>query len=1588
MADEFDTPSEGIKGRFIATDEGTGASTYEFFNQKTGSKVRQDLGYTPEQLIPLLKSNEKLLSPAGRALAKTMGPLLKGLRSKDERGFGSRVVAPTVRSIPAYLAGGLPDIFALLSYVPNPGELAAMGYEALTGVDPFGVNETRQKRSQETREFAKNYGTKGQQGRFSQYLRQADKWAQDNWGFKPFEDSIGTDMTPDARGWYEKMLATGLEMGTSGPLMVKGVTAPAKLLQDGAQYLFSRFSKESARELGEAATSPENVQSLVKKANQSFIDRADAAYSLLNKGGRRNIRQEFNFGFVGGAATAASLDLLQEVDPEAAGWVKASVAIGSGLFAPLAVRSTVTSLLQGPVIRKLTGAVVDPLLRPGRAAASFVQRNLGDSADSRAAVKSTANLLEEAIRGGKHVDAASGLAMTTPELARTEAAILKAEIQIKRDRLSQETDPKVQERLQKEIEANQASADNLSRTANFYEAVLESAAKDRAPGVAARFFRDESKRLVQRREAFFNYIEGTFKRAYDDLNFNGKPGGTPDELRVDLKNAKRGGVPEFESTRRTLVMEGDQRGVEPSELLWLDPQTKQRVGAIEQDLSAKMDDALAKAQAAANDRVVFLNDSVDLYLKNLNLKSVDDLPAAERGMVGDLIRGTYDDAGREWRAFVKAAYSRVDGLDVKVTENIVFPKGSRDPSNDADISGMTVEQWATQRFENFSPGEAFNMKLIPPQLAQLAGSRSLIAWMNRSRKEDATAGRISNSEEAIPNLERRRDDAIAQRDQVEARLNEQREADRILSEDNYRTLQTYTANAVRDLDDAGKRAVADFESSPDMDWETMSLEMAKGLAPKGLQRVFAEISRQKKRILELGDGLTSSKEARSLDKKMEGFAAAAQKAQNSIDDITNKALGLEDGVVVPPTGRLTAKGPDGDVIRKGTSADDVVEFTTELGDAARAEKALNGATTKHRNLLDLRTTVEQLLNPRTFPDLDLGKLKLAKEADRVRRSLGDSQGTVLDKSRGSEVKVEVENVAEAVLPLQVGAPAAAAKIRQLQEATAELPDFVTVKQGADGKRVATINEAALGGDTSLFARADSPFEMIRVGKEGTPFELRIKQDAPVSPRSLEIAEAIVLERLALRFPDGVDSKGLDTFRQKNKAAIKFLKDNGPPDAPEKRTVVGLINDADNLAIQLDAIKSLRRDKTRNQLTELVNRGELDLNGFKIDDYLEYIGQRRSRASDDNAFSEVFGADPGLATDTLFRNILNPGNSRPKQDIQEFLSIIRGDKAAERGLQASIIGQIVKRSLTRTDELIKETSDLSMQAFDPVKFRELIGNPRVQTIIREAFPDNPTILPGLEKMALTAFETSNFTQGSKILSVVDPSNAVNLSGWAFLGRISALGAANTTNLVNQLWAAAAGARVGRTLGLRVTAGRVKDLMIDAALYPAKGVELGLRVGQQSNGFWATLGQTALDVVTTPPRRPGASLSIIERGLEEVDEPGGVGPQSSVQPVEPSTRRVASALPPSRSPSSASVLSQSSPIGLQRPAFQGVDEPGGQRPTGQASQVVAARGRELFGANDTVFAAHGGYITGGAGSGVGRMEESGIMSVKRKPRQLVG
>ena len=234
--------------------------------------------------------------------------------------------------------------------------------------------------------------------------------------------------------------------------------------------------------------------------------------------------------------------------------------------------------------------------------------------------------------------------------------------------------------------------------------------------------------------------------------------------------------------------------------------------------------------------------------------------------------------------------------------------------------------------------------------------------------------------------------------------------------------------------------------------------------------------------------------------------------------------------------------------------------------------------------------------------------------------------------------------------------------------------------------------------------------------------------------------------------------------------------------------------------------------------------------------------------------------------------------------------------------------------------------------------------------------------------------------------VDPQSSLSLEAWSNLGRIAGLEAADRVGFLNSLMAAGMFGRVFKKLGKSVTGVKIKDIVVEAALYPRKAVQLADRTSNIMEGFWLTFAKGFIDTVNVPgtiARRPAATVPILKRGEEELDEDprSRVRPQASLQPTEARPRRMAVNGPPPRAPVAGSSLSKASPVGPL---------PMGQGPM---SPEMLARGQQIFGANDPIFAGHGGYINGGtgsedSGSEDSGSEDSGIMSIQCKPRQIVG
>ena len=943
------------------------------------------------------------------------------------------------------------------------------------------------------------------------------------------------------------------------------------------------------------------------------------------------------------------------------------------------------------------------------------------------------------------------------------------------------------------------------------------------------------------------------------------------------------------------------------------------------DLNANMERAFDEARKSAIERVDFWRRSVDSHLAQRGLKSVGELPKAEQVLVGDLIRGTYDDALREFRGFEKAAYRRVRGYKDKVTENIVFPEGSKDPVTGDSIADMEVSKWAAGRLANLTKSQKFNPRDVPVQLVQLVGMRSVIAAINRQQKEALAAGRASQAEARIPDLERIRDDAIARRREVETGIERQAKLDREASEKEVRSLNDYVESATANLDDAQVAEVNAFLNDPDIQWGTLNRTIARGrTSTEELKPIFASIAHRKKIISELGEGTKVSNEMRTLNDQLLSISKKADDAQTQINKIIDTFLGDMDGAPIASTGRLTARNADGDLVEGGTSPEDVRKTISDISEDARREFAINGKTPKYRSLVQLRETLGQLLSAEVFPGLDSVALAFAKEASVLKNRLDDAQGKILGKDTGSDVIVDVEAVPEAILPETSSIPAQATNLRLLQTATADTPDFVTINRDASGRPVtdaegvpvAVIDETALTGD-SLFDLPGSPFEQVTVGVTGGFSEIRLRPDAPVTDRSLQLAESILLERLALQFPEGVDSKQLSSFRTNNKSAIQFLKDNG------RETVPTLLDDADSLSTQLDALRNLYDTKTRDHLTELVNSGRISLEGATIDDYIEQLGQNRKRIAESNAFGDLIQADPGYATRGLFDRLLASGNTKPTADLQEFLAAVRGNPLADKGFKASIVAELFRRSLSVSDESIKGLGNLTGSGvFDPTKFRQVMRDPKIRMMLQKVFPDNGDFIRGLDQVAEVAYETANFTRGRGGANVnLSPQDALSLEAYGNLGRFLGLNLSKRVDWMNSLVAAGIFGRAGIRVGKNLTGSKVKNILVEAALDPVKGAALSAKTSNYTEGVREAFRRALIDTVTAPVtvmQRP-AAIPILLRGEEELGEETPSSPQSSLELAPPT---MASRMPPARPLVSGSTLDRANPL-----RFAGASPPSG-------------------------------------------------------------
>ena len=380
---------------------------------------------------------------------------------------------------------------------------------------------------------------------------------------------------------------------------------------------------------------------------------------------------------------------------------------------------------------------------------------------------------------------------------------------------------------------------------------------------------------------------------------------------------------------------------------------------------------------------------------------------------------------------------------------------------------------------------------------------------------------------------------------------------------------------------------------------------------------------------------------------------------------------------------------------------------------------------------------------------------------------------------------------------------------------------------------------------------------------------------------------------------------------------------------------------------------------------------------------------RKIQADRSSASIFLDKDPKVVAATLFAD---PANF--ETNVAATLKILDADEtgAARAGFQRAFFDELLRQTLSDPSTAGRMPGEAVL---DPSQINQLLT--QNETALRQIFPDrvgpwgsNMTSYDMLkifnDEMSLGMAERAGKIAGASPHHLEKP-----FRGGEFvrnLGRIAGVKLATITGGPALVMAGTGGRLAGRIFesgGESAVLSLVSDALVDPSMAKLLLTETA-RLNKKGKFVFdkrLTKAVRPYQFMAGPPTQVVRESVEQQKELDRVEREGGqqeieydpetnlyqrgrVGPQSSAQPVARPPQRAASAIP-ARPPLAASALSRVSPVG-PAPMAQGPIAP-----------EMMARGQQIFGANDPIFsAAHGGYAD----------KNSGIMSIKCKPQQIVG
>ena len=1266
----------------------------------------------------------------------------------------------------------------------------------------------------------------------------------------------------------------------------------------------------------------------------------DALSSLHRKNPLKAAFTEAGMGSLAGMGMVTSLEALPEDSPQ---WVKNTVAAGGGILFPIGF-STLTATaydvgLKTPVIgaplRILSGVTEGITPKGASRAANRALESMGGDWKNRSQILGVKQQLALALKEGRDMDTITRIAFTTPQLARNEARVLEAQLKASESSMTPD-----------EINEQLSYIQGLRQFANFQEGQLTTLTS--GGGLGAEAYAKYSDRLMDRRDA----IMAALNRAVFKLDLGGKSSEDvdPSVLQADYDAGIATNRFEYEINRLKALREG-----RPASL------SKDQQQAISNAYEETLDEIRKATDQALRD--------AEERVSSIRKSMPDEMTDQDRFNFNRWIRREIRTAYDEIDGYENVLWNNISGLDVPKTQSVVTPDG-RDLGPEIVIDGVPIAQHFASKIMNLKAGEHENQSKY---LYKLAGRDALIQQASEGAGQDAEKLarqnlKIKNQEQIVEQREREVEQLSAQLNQVGA-----------------------TAYVKPELQKA-RSQVAQLEAELKAIPQGQTIEDTTVI--RRLNSVKQKLAGAQAKVLELSKEESINPELSKLQSKFETAQGrlieskrVLEENKDSLEITKNLGQGVEhEGSLVNIADEIRDKGLLGvnvvDGIPVGREAQEIQNIISHL----KAEMSFELGRTNSRSakvaaIGDLISDLQRAIaDPDNFSvdtvALDAARnMTFTKKENFSRGVVGEITGL---SSKG-QAKVPIERTIEKIAP----PTGQETNLRQIQNAltsvaVGEGTAFKVLGQNEDG----TIN-VELDPNFNLNKIAEelpAPFERI---EEGRGTGLKVTEGTEPTQANIDLIRNTLWDRFK-DFGAGDEFKASAASRwiEKNGAAIRWLeKATGKPTGFED------IASAESIVRSIQGVTKENLNKVVRTLQE--NNAFRD--GFTEEGFRTLVSEAAKREANLRSAATFLDAPNPLVMGQRFvdQYLSNP------DILDETLRVLAKDfdsktvsNPALEGLRQAVAEELLRRVQTQPDaqgspaakEAFKysESTGSQQNLFDPQKLIALSQDPRFSKLIGDLFgPQAPQMFEKIAEGArLQLFTGGAATPGVKVKDLVSTEWAGNI------GRMAGGIVANYTPL-SSLVATGIGRRYGVNALAAVKGNVVDRLLIDLLMNPKLAVRSMEDFSALSPDQQASLtGRVKLfaqeKFVNANVRRfenyidrlrqaPGVLYELGEpTKYMELEEDTDFDEVSSAQPVAPPVRQVAANMPPPRPPVAASSLGQVNPLGGPPPMAQGPVSP-------QTMSGLSQLGLPLF-------ANQGGYID--------KTEDSGIMSVKCKPRQIVG